>query len=111
VGHFEDVKKMITKRDIGLKIRTLRKKAGIETQEELGKKLRPRRAKGTINKIETGRGNYTIDILFNIAQLLKCDVKEFFISKEKPLGDTLIEKFLEEFKQKTIKEYESSESK
>lgn len=106
MGHFENNEEMMNKKDIGLKIRLLRKRAGIETQEALGKKLKPRRAKGTINKIETGHGNYSIDILFDIAKVLDCDISEFFSEKAKSASDSFIEKFLKEFQKETIKEYE-----
>ena len=70
---------MTTKKDIGLAIRTLRKKAGIETQEKLGKKLNPKPlSKETINRIETGKGNYGINTLFRIAEVLNCDISDFF---------------------------------
>ena len=76
---------MTTKKDIGLAIRTLRKKAGIKTQRELGKKLNPEPvSKGTINSVETGRGNYSINLLFRIAEVLNCDISDFF--EEKSIG-------------------------
>lgn len=72
---------MTTKKDIGLAVRTLRKKAGIKTQEELAKKLNPKPvSKGTINSVETGKGNYNINLLFRIAEALGCDISEFFES-------------------------------
>lgn len=76
---------MTTKKDIGLAVRTLRKKAGIKTQRELGKKLNPKPvSKGTINSVETGKGNYNINLLFRIAEVLNCDVSAFF--EEKSVG-------------------------
>ena len=70
---------MTTKKDIGLAIKNLRKKAGIKTQEALGKKINPSPlSKETINRIETGRGNYGIDSLFRIAEVLGCDISDFF---------------------------------
>jgi len=89
-----------TKKDIGLAIRTLRKKANVKTQRELGEKLNPKPvSKGTINSVETGKGNYSIDLLFRIAEALGCDVSDFF--EEKSIGlavtkDNLLEdlKFL-----------------
>lgn len=105
MAYFKDLK-LITKKDIGLAIRTLRKKAGIETQEELGKKLNPKPVtKGTINKIETGRGNYTIDTLFRIAEALSCSVSDFFGVKEKPPEISMIEKLVEELMEEKIKEH------
>jgi len=78
---------MTTKEDIGLAIRTLRKKAGIETQEKLGKKLNPKPlSKETINRIETGKGNYGINTLFRIAEALNCDISDFI--EEKSIGPT-----------------------
>lgn len=76
---------MTTKKDIGLAVRTLRKKAGIETQEKLGKKLNPKSlSKETINRIETGKGNYGINTLFKIAEALNCDISAFF--EEQSIG-------------------------
>ena len=70
---------MTTKRDIGLAIQTLRKRAGVKTQNALGKKLRPKTlSKETINRVETGKGNYGIDTLFSIAEAINCDVADFF---------------------------------
>jgi len=94
MGYYQDSNKMITKKDIGLAIMTLRKKAGIKTQEELGRKLKHKRAKGTINKIETGSGNYSIDILFDIADVLKCYVSDFFGTKEKSTELSMIENLI-----------------
>ena len=76
---------MTTKKDIGLAIRTLRKKAGIKTQKELAKKLNPEPVgKDTINRIEMGKGNYGINTLFKIAEALNCDISDFF--EEKSIG-------------------------
>lgn len=72
---------MTTKKDIGLTIKMLRKKAGIKTQERFGKKINPKPlSKETINRIENGRGNYGINALFKIAKVLDCDISEFFCS-------------------------------
>jgi len=102
---------MTTKRDIGLSIRTLRKKAGIKTQRELGRKLNPGPlSKETINRIETGRGNYRINALFRIAEALNCDVSDFFESKKKQSGTAIFEEILEEYKRKII-ELEKSKDK
>jgi len=95
---------MTTKEDIGLAIKILRKKAGIKTQKELGKKLNPNPvSKETINRIETGRGNYGIDVLFKIAAALNCDISDFFGSK-KPSRTSLFEGVLEDFSKKVIEE-------
>ena len=72
---------MTTKRDIGLAIQNLRKKAGLK-QKDLVKKINPRPiAVDTLSRIERGNYNYTIDLLFRIAEALECDVSDFFCPK------------------------------
>ena len=96
--------RMTTKKDIGFAIRTLRKKAGIKTQRELGKKLNPKPvSKGTINGVETGRGNYNINLLFRIADVLDCDFADF-IEPKKPSRTAMFEEFLEDYTKKIIAE-------
>lgn len=95
---------MTSKKDIGLAIKILRKKASIKTQEKLGKMLNPKPVgKDTINRIENGYGNYGIDTLFKIAEVLGCDVSEFFGSI-KPSRISILERALEEYIEKTITE-------
>ena len=96
---------MTTKKDIGFAIRTLRKKAGIKTQEELGKKLNPKPiSKGAMNQIETGKSNYGIDTLFRIAEVLNCDVSDFFESQKDHSRISMFESFLEDYEKKIIEE-------
>ena len=71
---------MTSKKDIGLAIKIRRKKKGL-TQEQLGKKMDPKTPKETISRIETGNYNYTINYLFKIAAILKCDISDFCISQ------------------------------
>jgi len=93
-----------SKKDIGFAIKIRRKKAGIKTQKELGKKLNPKSvSKETINRIETGRGNYGIDILFRIAEVLGCDFADFLRPEKKDSKIFIFEGTLEELKDK-IKE-------
>jgi len=92
---------MTTKKDIGLAIRTLRKKAGIKTQKELGKKLNPKPVtKGTINSVETGRGNYNINLLFKIAEVLNCDIADFLGHKKQDSKLFIFEGTFDELKDK-----------
>ncbi|MCK4814746.1 helix-turn-helix transcriptional regulator [bacterium] len=100
----EGGKAVTSKIDIGLAIKTRRKKAGIKTQKELGKKLNPKPVgKDTINRIENGYGNYGIDILFRIAEVLGCDISDFLGSEKKDSKIFIFEGTLEELKDK-IKE-------
>jgi len=92
---------LTTKKDIGLAIKVLRKRAGIKTQKALGKRLNPvPLSKETINRIETGRGNYGIDALFSIAEALNCDVSDFFQTEEKDSKLIIFEGTLKELKEK-----------
>ncbi len=96
---------MTTKKDIGLAIQTLRKRAGIKTQQALGKKLRPApKSKETINRIETGKGNYGIDALFSIAEALNCDVSDFFEVEKKDSKLIMFEGTIKELKKKLSEE-------
>ncbi len=95
---------MTSKKDIGLAIKILRKKAAIKTQEKLGKMLNPNPVgKDTITRIENGYGNYGIDTLFKIAEVLNCDVSVFFESK-KPSRISMFEGVLEDFSRRVIEE-------
>ena len=109
MGHFQELD-MTTKKDIGLAVRTFRKRAGIKTQEALGRKLKNKKTKGTINKIETGTGNYSIDTLFDIANVLNCDVMDFFGVKEKSAEFSVIERLLNDLKKDAVKEFESKKN-
>ncbi|MBA7465152.1 hypothetical protein ES707_00314 [subsurface metagenome] len=96
---------MTSKKDIGFAIKIRRKKAGIKTQKELGKKLNPKPvSKETINRIEAGRGNYGIDTLFRIAELLDCDISDFLGDKKKNSKIFIFEGSLEELKDKIKQE-------
>jgi len=95
---------MTSKKDIGLAIKILQKKSGIKTQEKLGKMLNPNSVgKDTINRIENAYGNYGIDTLFKIAEVLGCDVSDFFESK-KPSRMSMFEGVFEDFSRKAIEE-------
>jgi len=92
---------LTTKRDIGLAIQTLRKRAGVKTQKALGKKLRPKPlSKESICRIETGSGNYGIDALFRIAEALDCDVSDFFQAGGKDSKLIIFEGSIKELKEK-----------
>lgn len=80
-GIFGVSRMAFSKKELGLMIKHLRKMANL-TQEELGKKMNPKTRKAQISKIETGKANYTIDYLFEIANALNCDISNFFASKD-----------------------------
>jgi len=83
---------MASKMDVGLNVQNIRKKRGLK-QKELVKKMNPNPISvNTLSRIETGRSNYSIDLLFRIAEVLKCDVSDFFQVEEKhPLKITIVE--------------------
>jgi len=83
---------MASKMDVGLNVQNIRKKRGLK-QKELAKKINPTPISvNTLSRIETGRSNYSIDLLFRIAEVLKCDVSDFFQVEEKhPLKITIVE--------------------
>ena len=83
---------MVSKKDIGLNVKNIRKKTGLK-QKELVKKMNPNPISvNTLSRIETGRSNYSIDELFRIAKVLNCDVSDFFKVEEKqPLKITIVE--------------------
>jgi len=91
---------LTTKKDIGLAIQTLRKRAGIKTQEALGKKLHPPLSKETISRIERGEGNYGINALLSIAIALNCDMADFFRTEKKASKLMIFEGSIEELKAK-----------
>ena len=96
---------MTTKKDIGLAIQTLRKRAGIKTQKALGRKLNPTPlSKETINRVETGKGNYGIDTLFSIAEALNCDISDFFQVGGKDSKLIIFEGNIKEIKEKISEE-------
>lgn len=69
---------LITKKDIGLAIKSIRKRAG-KTQKWVARKVRPKPVRPeTISRIESGMSNYRIDTLFQIAEALDVDVSEFY---------------------------------
>ena len=71
---------MINRKEIGLLLRKKRLQKGL-TQEQLGKLVGVTHA--TINHIENGIQNFTIDKLIKIAEVLEIPLYEFFV--EKPL--------------------------
>ena len=93
----------MNKRDIGFKIRERRKRAGL-TQEKLAKLLKSKPRKETISRIETGRLNYTIDYLFEIAEALKCDISDFCELKNRSSKFSMFENMLESYHQMRIAE-------
>lgn len=104
MGYYQDSHQMITKKDIGLAIRTFRKKANL-TQGQLGNKLNPKPVrKETISHIETGMSNYGIDTLFRIAEVLNCSISDFFGIKEKSPKMTMMETLLEDLREDMKKE-------
>ena len=96
--------KKTTKRDIGLVIELLRKTRGL-SQKELAKKLNPNSVStNTISRIETGNYNYTIDMLFRIADILDCDISNFFGSQQAPSKVGMFEEVLEEYAKRVVAE-------
>jgi len=68
---------MATKREIGLNIKNLRKRAGLR-QKDLAKMLDPKpTTKETISRVERGETNYSIDLLLSIAAALNVDISAF----------------------------------
>jgi len=95
---------MTDKKSIGLAVKYWRHKAGL-TQEALVKRINPKtKSKNTISRIERGESNYTIDRLFKIAEILGCDVADFFTFEKKPMEAKSIDKVFEEFKNKVMEE-------
>ncbi len=74
---------MATKTDVGLSVKNIRKKRGL-MHKDLVKKMNPEPISvNTLSRIETGRSNYSIDVLFRIAAVLNCDISDFFQVEEK----------------------------
>ena len=103
---------MASKLDIGLNVKNLRKKAGLK-QRELVKKMNPEPISvNTLSRIETGKSNYSIDVLFRIAAVLNCDISDFFqVEEKRPLKITIIEGDPKDFIKKILKEEISKTSK
>jgi len=100
-----------SKKEIGLAIKTIRLRVGLK-QIVLAKKINPKaRSAGTISRIERGDSNYTIDMLFRIAEVLGCDVSDFCTTntrKEFP-GEQFLDKFLEVYREQILEEERSKE--
>jgi len=93
-----------TKRDIGLAVKSIRLKLGLK-QIVLAKKINPKATSaGTISRIERGNSNYTIDYLFQLAEILECDISDFCSNNKRDPGVELFEKFLEALKEQVLKE-------
>ncbi len=74
---------MANKTDVGINVKNIRKKMGLK-QKELVKKMNPNPISvNTLSRVETGKSNYSIDLLFRIAEVLNCDVSDFFQVEEK----------------------------
>jgi len=101
-----------TKIDIGLNVKNIRKKTGL-MQKELVKKMNPEPISvNTLSRIETGRSNYSIDVLFRIAGVLNCDVSDFFqVEEKRPLKITIVEGYPKDLIKKMVKEEISKSSK
>jgi len=96
---------MASKIDVGLNVKNIRKKMGLK-QKELVKKMNPNPISvNTLSRVETGKSNYSIDLLFRIAEVLKCDVSDFFQVEEKhPLKITIVEGDPKDLIKKIIRE-------
>ena len=83
---------MASKTDVGLNVKNIRKKTGLK-QKELVRKMNPETISvNTLSRIETGRSNYSIDVLFRIATVLNCDISDFFqVEEKRPLKITIVE--------------------
>lgn len=93
---------MTTKKEIGLGVQDLRKRAGL-TQEQLGKKMKPKKArKETISRLERGKSNYNINLLFQIAEVLNCDISDFFPSEKSRPQMAMFEGVLEEYTKRVM---------
>ncbi|MBA7678880.1 hypothetical protein ES703_87158 [subsurface metagenome] len=94
-----------SKMDIGLNVKNIRKKTGL-MQKQLVKKIKPEPISvNTLSRIETGRSNYSIDVLFRIAAVLNCDVSDFFQVEEKhPLKITIVKGDPKDLIKKMVKE-------
>ena len=93
----------MTKKDIGLKIKNIRLKAGL-TQAKLGRKLNPGIRTETISRIEKGKYNYTIDMLFKISKALECDISDFIEPKIRNSRVFIFEGTFDELKDKIKQE-------
>jgi len=96
---------MASKKDVGLNVKNIRKKTGLK-QKELVKKMNPKTISvNTLSRIETGRSNYSIDLLFRIADVLNCDVSDFFqVEEKRPLKITIFEGEPKDLIKKIVKE-------
>jgi len=96
---------MASKIDVGLNVKNIRKKMGLK-QKELVKKMNPNPISvNTLSRVETGKSNYSIDLFFRIAEVLKCDVSDFFQVEEKhPLKITIVEGDPKDLIKKIIRE-------
>ncbi len=96
---------MASKKDIGLSVKNIRKKTGLK-QNQLVRKMNPDPISvNTLSRIETGRSNYSIDVLFRIATVLNCDITDFFqVEEKRPLKITIIEGDPKDLIKKIVKE-------
>ncbi len=95
---------MTSKKDIGLSIKNMRQKAGLK-QKELAKKIKPKPISvNTISRVERGEYNYSIDLLFKIAEVLECDISDFCSLEKTPKRMSMFEGVLEDFGKKIIEE-------
>jgi len=103
---------MANKTDVGLNVKNIRKKTRLK-QKELVRKMNPTPISvNTSSRIETGKSNYSIDLLFRIAEVLNCDVSDFFQVEEKhPLKITIVEGDPKDLIKKIVKEKISQISK
>ncbi len=103
---------MATKIDVGLSVKNMRKKAGLK-QKQLVKKMNPEPISvNTLSRIETGKSNYSIDVLFRIAAVLNCDISAFFeVEEKRPLKITIIEGDPKDLIKKMVREEISKTSK
>ncbi len=103
---------MASKMEVGLNVKNIRKKTGLK-QRQLVKKMDPIPISvNTLSRIETGKSNYSIDLLFRIAAVLNCDVSDFFQVEEKhPLKIIVVEEEPKDLIQKIVKEEISKISK
>jgi len=96
---------MASKTDVGLSVKNIRKRTGLK-QKELVRKMYPDPISvNTLSRIETGRSNYSIDVLFRIATVLNCDISDFFqVEKKHPLKITIVEGEPEDLIKKIVRE-------
>jgi transcriptional regulator with XRE-family HTH domain len=98
---------MVTRKDIGLNVRTKRKEKNLK-QWQLAKKINPGLTETTISRIESGHTNFRINTLYQIAEALDCHIEDFIvpsmkISSVQEILKGVVKIVIEELKEKNKK--------